>query len=1031
MASSSRLVRIFISSTFRDFIAERDELVKKVFPELRRRCKDRFVEIVEVDLRWGITVEQAESGQVLPICLSEIEKCRPFFIGLLGERYGWVPAADAYESELLNRLPWLAEHAGGKSVTELEMLHGVLNNPEMAGRALFYFRDQAWSETLGPDGLSESPADLNRLEDLKERIRKSGFPVIEGYEHPVQMANMVLDSLWTLIDKAFPIEDVPSGEDLIDWAHADFAKSRLACHIPRPKAMESIDQTFRESNVVVAVGTPGCGKSSLLADWHAREALNSDNTIWYHSIGRASESADPQAIQRRLLRWLVKLGHSDSKALIDERGYTRAISSALSAAASAEVNLILVIDSLDQLSKPHLDWIPTLFPESVKVLLSSQPGFFEEEFASRKWLKVSIPLLDKQETKDITRTYLGRYRKEFSPAEEKMVLDAQGVSNPLFLRALLDELRQAASHENLAAQIAHYTSDERLEGLFEKIFQRLEADFSRDLVARMFGLLWTSRSGISESELQRVLRRNKDEERLPRAILAPLLGAVDDFLTIKTGRISIFHATLSKVVSTRYVAGHLMELHQSLAAFFNELAYDHPRRLSEEVFHWSETLRIGGTSCLETLCRRVFDYGYSFEKIAAGLLEDCAADYERLAEIASGDFDCWRRFIRFRMTALRESGGKNSRQERHFQMALEDGEDSPVTRSARAWMRKPTRPFAVACAQPSLHATPDPYEALYRHPLCPAPKDLRGHGSWITGWLLLSTGEAVSWSRDPYLVAWSLTSERPLRKIAGFAEGTLGAIEDKSGNVWCWGFGGALKIWLPSTDDVLEKFLPSTVEGAKLSGSGELWLWDIEGRIFRFAEGSFEPFSSIECHQEVICVYFSKDTVLVHTPRGIHPIKDDYLGAPIDENFHPENHIGKADGNSLSGKQEIAVMGGNGGSVKTAIDDPGFPDLIKGSSSIAGGSREPTNADSLFLSLSNDRAKSCLIADTLLVDWPVNSAIDLEASTGRIIPWFSRSSARLLWSHPPSDLHLVATLNMLVPIRTIDEKGGLDAPEKC
>jgi hypothetical protein len=25
------------------------------------------------------------------LCLAEIECCRPFFIGLLGERYGWVP----------------------------------------------------------------------------------------------------------------------------------------------------------------------------------------------------------------------------------------------------------------------------------------------------------------------------------------------------------------------------------------------------------------------------------------------------------------------------------------------------------------------------------------------------------------------------------------------------------------------------------------------------------------------------------------------------------------------------------------------------------------------------------------------------------------------------------------------------------------------------------------------------------------------------------------------------------------------------
>jgi hypothetical protein len=93
-ASTSRLVRVFISSTFRDFMGERDELVKRIFPELRRRCKSRFVELLEVDLRWGITEEQSKSGETLRICLQEIDRCRPsapvFFIGMLGERYGWI-----------------------------------------------------------------------------------------------------------------------------------------------------------------------------------------------------------------------------------------------------------------------------------------------------------------------------------------------------------------------------------------------------------------------------------------------------------------------------------------------------------------------------------------------------------------------------------------------------------------------------------------------------------------------------------------------------------------------------------------------------------------------------------------------------------------------------------------------------------------------------------------------------------------------------------------------------------------------------
>jgi hypothetical protein len=60
--SASRSARIFLSSAFRDFGEERDLLVRKVFPALRARLKDRFVELVDVDLRWGITAEHAGRG---------------------------------------------------------------------------------------------------------------------------------------------------------------------------------------------------------------------------------------------------------------------------------------------------------------------------------------------------------------------------------------------------------------------------------------------------------------------------------------------------------------------------------------------------------------------------------------------------------------------------------------------------------------------------------------------------------------------------------------------------------------------------------------------------------------------------------------------------------------------------------------------------------------------------------------------------------------------------------------------------------
>ena len=147
-AGRERVVRIFISSTFRDMHAERDELVKYIFPELRKKCRERQVEFVEVDLRWGISEDETKQGKVLPIIMKEIEHSKPYFIRLLGERYGWAP--DTIPQELIEHESWLNEHVGktGKSVTELEILHGVFNNPDMAKHAFFYFRDPAYMTLL-------------------------------------------------------------------------------------------------------------------------------------------------------------------------------------------------------------------------------------------------------------------------------------------------------------------------------------------------------------------------------------------------------------------------------------------------------------------------------------------------------------------------------------------------------------------------------------------------------------------------------------------------------------------------------------------------------------------------------------------------------------------------------------------------------------------------------------------------------------------------------------------------------------------
>ena len=58
MSATWKTVRVFISSTFKDMQAERDHLVRFVFPRLREELLGRRMHFVDVDLRWGVTSEQ-------------------------------------------------------------------------------------------------------------------------------------------------------------------------------------------------------------------------------------------------------------------------------------------------------------------------------------------------------------------------------------------------------------------------------------------------------------------------------------------------------------------------------------------------------------------------------------------------------------------------------------------------------------------------------------------------------------------------------------------------------------------------------------------------------------------------------------------------------------------------------------------------------------------------------------------------------------------------------------------------------------
>ena len=182
-SGSWRRYNIFLSSTFKDMDFERDVIKFKVIPALNRRFRDRRVELQAIDLRLGVNtsnMSEAESERkVLSVCTSCIDSSRPFFIGLIGRRYGWVPPVERWKefiAGLSDEEREILAGTAGCSVTEMEIVYGALSQGSFdSSHVLFFLRDDASyegiPEDLKPTFCDTDPENLRRLDTLKQKVQ--------------------------------------------------------------------------------------------------------------------------------------------------------------------------------------------------------------------------------------------------------------------------------------------------------------------------------------------------------------------------------------------------------------------------------------------------------------------------------------------------------------------------------------------------------------------------------------------------------------------------------------------------------------------------------------------------------------------------------------------------------------------------------------------------------------------------------------------------------------------------------------------
>jgi len=577
MPIHERIVRVFVSSTFHDMQVERDALVKRVFPELRLRCRSRQVEFIGVDLRWGITEEQSARGEVLPVCFAEIERCRPYFVALLGDRYG--SSLDSISDAVLHRYSWVGSFRE-RSVTELEIRHAVIMTSHPVQRALFYFRTPG-TTTKGLSARKKGCKEIasHAQQALKDDIRASGYPVRENCDSPEMLEKLILEDLWQAICDDFPEQlPVPVLEQR-RTEHEAFAAARRRNYIARKKDFTRLDTCALGAGQPLAItGEAGGGKSALLANWIARfRAQHPDIPVVAHFTGASQEAAEPVALLRRLTEELSAIAGTTSETPAAWHSLTAGFPDQLAAAAS-KGPFVLVLDGLDQLSDAHnapdLGWLPRHIPPNVRLIVSTLEGRALKAVSERGWPVMSLgPLLPGQRRRLITK-YLKHHGRALSPSSVARITTDQKSANPLYLTVFMEELMVFGYYDRLSERIEHYLKAADTVELYELMLERIESDCDGvrpALTGDALGLLWASRGGLRENEIRDCLGTRKTP--LPMAHWSPLFLALGEALIVREGRLTFFHDHLRRAVERRYLATTAKQrrMHSRLAMYFGKV----------------------------------------------------------------------------------------------------------------------------------------------------------------------------------------------------------------------------------------------------------------------------------------------------------------------------------------------------------------------------------------------------------------------------------------------------------------------------
>lgn len=535
---------VFISSTFKDMQTERDYLHERIFPQIRRKLQESGETIQELDLRWGVDTSdmtEEESGkQVLKVCIDAIDRCKPYTIVLLGERYGWIPGISVVKEANDDRIG--ERYQENMSITNLEIRYAALDDEELMKRCIFCFRDPAFLKDMNEGDRriydAESPMHRERLDRLKEEIR--GLTDVKIIEYGVswdqemrrptgmeQFGEQVLEQLTAMMQKESGGKKPGTLEERMAAETAYRRENSLSSYIQRGKEeyavlrqaqeyqMNQDDYSKKRCNDTCLCGEAGSGKSALMAACAKRLEDNGEQVILYFC--GASGCQDQNALKRMMVWHLERiLGIEGTSGTLDER-----LGDLNGRLGKRQVYCFL--DGIDQMfpegSELYLDVLSKC--TQVYFILSAVPDFPVEELfekAGRSVSRVSLGGLETFQVRQFIDATTSRRGKKLDERLVGEILRKKGAANPLYLSLILQrffmmEGREFQRAEELAPGMEglhRYMTDllsglpESTEALVKTVLLTTGRRFGEGEFELILGLLAASKGGLAEEELEKI-----------------------------------------------------------------------------------------------------------------------------------------------------------------------------------------------------------------------------------------------------------------------------------------------------------------------------------------------------------------------------------------------------------------------------------------------------------------------------------------------------------------------------------------------